>query len=104
MAYKDIDSGIAFKFGIGYLVLTFFLLLYIPMITILNSRKLERVETRKRLLKFMVLFILFSALHFIYDCVFRHSNINLFRVFFSAIGAAFGISFIEVTLLKKKEN
>lgn len=104
MVYKNIDSGIAFKFAIGYVFLTLFLILYVPIITILNLRKSKWVEIRKRLFKFIALFILFSALHYIYDCVFRHSNIDLFRVFSSAIGLAFGISFIDVTFLKKKEN
>jgi hypothetical protein len=104
MVYKDIHSSIAFTFAIGYVLLTFLLLLYVPIITIINSRKLKWVEIRKRLFKFIALFILFSALNYIYDCVFRHSNIDLFRVFSSAAGLAFGISFIDVTLLKKERE
>jgi hypothetical protein len=104
MVYKDIDSSIAFKFGIGYLFLTLFLLLYVPIITILNLRKLKWVEIRKRLFKFIALFILFSALNYISDCVFRHSNIDLFRVFSNAAGFAFGITFIDVIFLKKERE
>lgn len=104
IVYKHIDSIIAFKFLMGYLFLTFFLLLYVPLITILNSRKLKWVEIRKRLFKFIVLFILFGSLNYIYDYVFRHSNIDLFREFSIAFGSAFGISFIDVTFLKKKET
>lgn len=104
MTYKDIDSRIAFKFGIGYLFLTFFLLLYIPFITILNLRKLKWIEIRKRLFKFIALFILFGTLNYILDHVFRPSNIDLFREFSIALGLAFGISFIDVTFLKKKDD
>lgn len=102
MAYKDIDSRMAFKFGIGYLFLTFFLLLYIPFITILNLRTLKWIEIRKRLSKFIALFTLFGTLNYTFDYVFRVSKIDLFREFSNALGLAFGISFIDVTLLKIK--
>ncbi|QXM05461.1 hypothetical protein [Crassaminicella indica] len=100
--YKDID--IDFKFIIGYVFLTFFLLLYIPIITILNARKLKWAEMRKRFFKFIALFILVGTLHYIIDYIFRPSKIGFFRAFSSAVGSAFGLSFIDVTLLKKKED
>lgn len=102
--YKDIDSSIAFKFAIGYVLLTFFLILYIPIVTILNSRKLKWAEIRKRIFKFIALFIFFGASHYILDYVFRRPNLDLFKAFSSSVGLAFGLSFIDVTLLKKKDN
>jgi hypothetical protein len=104
IVYKDIDSDIAFKFLTGYLFFTLFLLLYVPFITILNSRKLKWVEIRKRLIKFTVLFILFGALNYVFDYIIRPSNQDLFREFSIAAGLAFGISFIDVIFLKKKDN
>ncbi|PAB57391.1 hypothetical protein [Anaeromicrobium sediminis] len=104
MVYKDIDSSFAFKFGIGYVFLTFFLLLYVPFVTILNLRKLKWVEIRRRVIKFIGLFISFGTLNYIFDYVFRPSNIDLFREFSSGLGLAFGISFIDVTFFKKKES
>lgn len=104
IVYKDIGSSSAFKFLMGYLFLTFFLLLYIPFIIILNSRKLKWVEVRKRLFKFIALCILFGGLNYGFDYVLRPSNIDLFREFSIALGLAFSASFIDVTFLKKKEN
>ncbi len=104
IVYKNIDSRFAFKFLMSYLFLAFFLILYVPFITILNSRKLKWPEIRKRLFRFISLFIIFGTLNYSIDYVFRHSNINLFREFSTAIGLAFGISFIDVTFLKSKEN
>jgi len=88
----------------GYFFLTFFMFLYVPFITILNSRKLKWVEIRKRLFKFIAVFILFGALNYGFDYVFRPSNIDLFREFSIALGLAFGGSFIDVTFLKKIES
>jgi len=100
--YKDIDSSITFKFLIGYLFLIFFLLLYVIFITIFNSRKLKWGEIKGRLFKFISLFILFGALNYVFDYTFRPSNIDLFREFSIAIGLAFGISFISITLYKRE--
>jgi len=104
IAYKDVDSSIAFKFLMGYLFFALFLLLYIPVITILNLKKLKWVGIRKRLFKFITLFILFGTLNYIFDYVVRPSNIDLFREFSSGLGLALGISFIDVTFLKKQED
>lgn len=104
IVYKDINSSISFKFLMGYLFFTFFLLLYVPFITVLNSRKLKWIEIRKRLLKLIALFILYGTSNYVFDYIFRPSNIDFFREFSIALGLAFGSSFIDVTFLKKKEN
>ena len=103
IAYKDIDSSLAFKFMMGYLFFTFFMLLYIPFVTILNSRKLRWIEIRKRLFKFIASFVLLGVVNYIFDYFFRPSNIDLFRAFSIALGLAFGISFIDVIFLKKEK-
>lgn len=103
IVYKDIDSKFAFKFAVGYLFFALFLLLYVPFITFLNLRKLKWIEIRKRLIKFITLFILFGTLNYGFDYVFKPTGIDLFREFSTALGLAFGISFIDVTFLKKKE-
>jgi hypothetical protein len=104
IVYKDINSSIAFKFVTGYVLLTVFMLIYIPFITILNSRKLKWVEIRKKLFKFIAVFIIFGALNYGFDYIFRPSKIDLLREFSIALSLAFGVSFIDVTFLKKKEN
>lgn len=102
VVYKDINSDITFKFAIAYLFLTFFLLFYTPFITILNLKRLRWVDIRKRLFKFITLFVLFGTLNYGFDYVFRPSNIDLLRAFSISFGLAFGISFIDVIFLKKK--
>lgn len=104
MVYKQIESSIAFKLGIAYVCLTFFLVLYVPFITILNSRKLKWGEIRVRLLRLIFWLVLFAILNYIIDYAIRPSKIDLFREVSSAFGAAFGISFVEVTFLKKQEK
>lgn len=104
IVYKDIDSNFAFMFLIGYLFFTVFLLIYIPFITFLNSRKLKWIEMRKRLFRFVIFFISFSALNYILDYIFRPDNISLFREILIAFAIAFGVAFADVTLLKKDQD
>lgn len=104
IVYKDIDSSLAFKFILGYLFFTLFLLLYVPFVTILNSRNLSRVEIRKRLFRFIALIILFTAINYGFDYVFRPSNKDLVRGFSIALGLSFGISFFDIIFSKEKQN
>lgn len=100
IVYKNIDSNIAFNFVMGYLCLSIFMVFYIFYITIVNSKKLKWLEIRKKLFRLIALFALFVVLNYTFDYYFRPSNINLFRTFSIAFGLSFGISFIDVILLK----
>ena len=101
IVYRGFNSSIAFKFLMGYLFFTFFLLLYVPIITIVNSRKLKWFEIRKRLFKFIFLFILFGVVNYTMDFFFRPLKVDLFRELSIALGLAFGISFFDVTFSKE---
>ena len=102
IVYKDIDSIFAIRFLMGFLYFVFFMLLYIPFITVINSRKFQGAEIRKRLLKFIVLFISFGVSNYVFDYFFRPSNIDFFREFSVPLGLSFGIAFIDATFLKSK--
>ncbi len=104
MVYNHIDGRMALYFGMAYVFLTLFLIVYVPVVTILSSRKLQWVDVKKRLFKFFVLFIVFGASNYVFDYAFRPSNIDLLRNFSIALGLAFGISFIDVTLKKKRSS
>jgi len=104
IVHKDMNNRITFIFGIGYIFLTFFMLLYIPFITFFNLRKFKWIEIRKRLFRFIALFILFGASNYGLNYFFRPSNIDLYKSFSSALGLAFGITFIDVIFLKNKKD
>lgn len=103
IVYKNIANGIAVKFVIGYVFLSFFMLLYIPFVTILNSKSLKWVEIRKRLFKFISLFILFGALNYVFDYILRPSHINLAKELSIAFGLAIGGSFTDILFLEKNK-
>lgn len=104
IAYKNIDSRGAFIFLMGYLGLTIFLLIYIPIITLLNLRKLNSVEIRRRILRFFTLFVLFSAINYGLNYFFRPSSIDLIKVVTNSLGLSFGINFIDIIIFKIRDK
>lgn len=102
MVYNHIDGKMALYFGIAYVFLTLFLIVYVPIVTIFNLRKFKWFYVGKRLYKFFILFVVFGTLNYAFDYIFRSSSINLFRNLSIALGLAFGISFSDI-ILKKKE-
>lgn len=104
IVYSDADGKLAYNFLLGYVFLAFFMLLYTPIVTIINSRKLKWTEIRRKILRFFVFFILLSILNFVFDYLIRPSDIDAFRIFSNAFGVSFGISFIDVLFLRKTES
>ena len=104
LSYMNIKCNIPMPFIIGYLVLTLFLVIYTFIMTILNLRKLKWVEIKKRIFKFIILFVSFGILNIIFDYLFRHSNIDPFKEFSKSLGLVLAFSFYDITFLKKKEN
>lgn len=104
IVYSDADGKLAYNFLLGYVFLAFFMLLYTPIVTIINSRKLKWTEIRRKILRFFVFFILLSILNFVFDYLIRPSDIDAFRIFSNAFGVSFGISFIDVLFLRKTKS
>jgi len=104
IVYSDADGSIAYNYLFGYVFLAFFMLLYIPIVTIMNSRKLKWTGIRRRILRFFAFFILFSILNFGFDYVIRPTDIDAFRIFSNAFGISFGVAFIDVIFLRKTES
>lgn len=75
---------------------------YIPLTVIRNSRELKWPEIKKRIYKFIILFIIFGAINYGLDYLLRPSKIDLMRQFLRALALAFGISFTDVIFLKNK--
>ncbi len=104
IVYKDIDNDFAFKFVVGYVFLTFFFIICILFITILNLGKLKWTDMRKRISRFIISFVTLVALSYGFDYLFRPTKIDLYRVFSNALGLAFGISFIDVIFFNNQDN
>jgi hypothetical protein len=100
IVYKDIDINIDIKFFILYFSLAVFIIIYLPVVAILNLKRFTYTEKRKRLFKFIKLLILFIVLNCGFKYVFKNQNIDLFNVICNALGASFGICYMDVVLKK----
>ena len=98
--YKDIDINIDIKFLALYLLLTFFLIIYLPLVAILNLKKFRYVERRQKLFKFIKFSILFIVLNCVFEYVFKNQDIDLINVICTALGTSFTICYMDVVLKK----
>lgn len=104
IVYKNIDNSWSIKFVIGYVI---FLLLSsgcFTIVTIVNMRTLKWFDLRKRLLKFIGSFVLFGALNYISNYVFKQSKIDSLSWVGSALGMSVGLSFYDLIFFRNKEN
>lgn len=104
IVYSNIDNGMASKFVIGYAVFALFMLLYVPIITLFNARKLKWDHLRKVLIKFVIMFATFFALNCVFDYIFKSPNVDLLNAASHAVGLSFGLALVDVTFLERRKN
>lgn len=101
IVYKNIDNNMASNFVIGYALFVLFMLIYVPIITLLNARKLKWDYLKKVLKEFIFLFAVIFLLNCAFDYIFKSSNIDMLNACTNALGLSFGMAFIDITFLKK---
>lgn len=104
IVYKDIDSAFSFKFVIAYVIFLFIFSGYLTIATIINLRTLKLFEIRKRLFKFIGLFVIFSALNYIINYCFKGSKADFFDGLGSNLGMSFGLSFFDIAFFNRKKD
>lgn len=104
IVYNNVDNNMATKFVMGYAVFVLFMLLYVPIITLLNARKLKWDYLNKVLSKFIFLFATMFVLNCTFDYIFKNSNIDILHAGSTALGLSFGLAFMDVTFFKKEKN
>lgn len=102
--YNNVDNNMATKFVIGYAVFVLFMLLYVPIITLLNARKLKWTYLNKVLIEFIFLFLVMFVINCAFDYIFKNSNIDMLDAGFNALGLSFGLAFMDVIFFKKEKN
>lgn len=104
IAYREIDNSLAFNFMKGYVILLVFVLIYVPIITIINLRKLKSTEIKKKIIKFIVTVVIITCANCIFDYFFKSSKIDILRAFKESLGLAFGINFVDIIIFKIKDK
>lgn len=99
--YKKIDNNGSFVFLVGYVFFTFFMLISVFFITLINARKSKWVHVRKSILRFIILLIVFSISNYVFDFIIRPEKIDLLRNFSTSLGLSFGIAFFDITYSKE---
>lgn len=103
IVYKDIKNTFSTKFVIGYVIFAFLFLIYFVVISIINAKNLSRFAIRKRLLKFIIIFITCWFLLVLITYLAK-GQVNILDKVSVPLGSAFGISFLDLAFINKKEK
>ena len=104
IVYKDIGNDISFNFLLGYIFFTFFMLIYIPGVTIMNTRGFKWTKIKVSLVKFISILLFLTAINYGFDYLVRPTEINLIRNFSTSLGLSFGLAFFDIIFLKEKNK
>jgi hypothetical protein len=100
--YKDIDTSLSLKFIIGYVIYLLLYFLFSIFLVIVNTRKLNWIQIRKRFFTFIIWFISLSALNYLLSYFFRRSEMDVWDLGIP-LGVSFGLAFSDLMSWKKKE-
>ncbi|MBW6409235.1 hypothetical protein [Clostridium weizhouense] len=113
IAYNKINNQFISKIGIGYVIYVFLGLIYMGIvaiymvkISILNIRKLRRDDIswndiRKRLLKFITIFIIFLGINIVFSYLIKR-QVKIVENLVIPFGVAFGSTFFDILTIKRK--
>ena len=104
IVYKDIGNDISFNFLLGYIFFTFFMLIYIPGVTIMNTRGFKWTKIKVSLVKFISILLFLTAINYGFDYLVRPTEINLIRNFSTSLGLSFSLAFFDIIFLKEKNK
>ncbi|OCA92861.1 hypothetical protein [Pseudobacillus wudalianchiensis] len=104
MAYKDFDGPYAFKFVAGYLIYLLIMAVYLLTVMIMSIRKLNKIEIRKKMFKFMSLFLLLSTISYMFNYFFQPARDHSYGFLFTSLGFSLGVTFIGSTLFREEES
>ncbi|TQR20857.1 hypothetical protein [Psychrobacillus vulpis] len=102
IVYRNIDNPFSNKFVIGFVIYLLLYGLYLTTVCIVNIRKMNKGEIRKRTWRFITLFILFSLMNYMFHYLFQPSKNDNYGFLFIALGYSLGLSFLDLTFYKKK--
>ncbi|MBU8851560.1 hypothetical protein C2I27_14110 [Priestia megaterium] len=100
ITYMGIDHSFSFGFMLGYIVFIIVVLFYWTILLISNIKKIKWFELRKRLLKFVGLFVSFSAAIYIFNYMFRSSQIDMYD-FSIPFAMALSLTFFDLVFFKE---
>jgi hypothetical protein len=100
--YKEIDTSLSLKFIIGYVIYLLLYGLFSLFLVIVNTRKLNWIQVRKRFFTFIIWFISLSATNYMIYYFFRRSEMDVWDLGIP-LGISFGLAFSDLMSWKKKE-
>lgn len=103
IVYKNIDNKFAIGFVIGYAIFAVVFLFYVILGIVLNVTKLKWVGIRKRMIRFIKIFVILGILNYIFDYVFKSKKIDFLNMLSVSFGLALGSSFFDLVFFRERK-
>ena len=103
IVYMDVDNSFSFGFILSYVFFIILASLYLIITFIINIKNIKWCNLRKRLFKFSGLCISFSAAIYIFNYIFRPSEIDIYD-FGTPLAVALSLTFFDLMFFKNKEG
>lgn len=101
--YKDIDTPLSTKFLIGYVILLLGYFLYFVFTITKYMWKSDQSKVRKRLLKFVIIFLGFSITKYLFNYFFQSSDLQI-SDFATTLGISLGLTFWDLLFPKTSQG
>ena len=82
----------------------FFMLIHIPVATIINVRSFKWTKIKISLVKFISILFLLTAITYSFDYLVRPTQIDFSRNFSTSLGLSFSIAFFDIIFSKEKNR
>jgi hypothetical protein len=100
--YSDMKTSLSIKFVIGYVIYLFSYVLFTIVLAIVNAKRLNPAQLRRRLLIFIGWFISSSAVIYL-TRYFSGDEMTISNLAIP-LGGAFGMTFYDLMFQKKKDE
>ncbi|WP_079508591.1 hypothetical protein [Mesobacillus jeotgali] len=100
--YADIDTLIAFRFVIGFVIFLILFGFFQIFLVIMNLRQLPSSIIRKRLLKFLASFAFFMALSWLANYFFKPHSVDRWD-FGVPLGLALSLTLSDLMFIRNKQ-
>ncbi|MBS4207390.1 hypothetical protein [Bacillus sp. FJAT-50079] len=102
IVYQNITLPFAHSFVIGFIIYLIAYVTYLIMAAMKNIGKLHKDEVRKRIVKFIILFVLLGTINYLLNFIFQPAKNDHYGFLFTALGCSLGLTFFDLALLRKK--
>ena len=102
--YKDMDHPYAYTYLVGYVLYLLAYMVYMTAAVVVRAGKMKGTEIKKRVLRFIGLFISLGAGGFAIQYFLQPQSWSFYDFIYPALGASLGLSFFDLAFYRTSKS